>query len=169
MGSRSRKSSYEAPNLDRIGAISPFICWHSGMCSRKHNRHIRPVVGVQLMPLYRFWVALPCEQTRPLNQSGGHGYDPSHHTGNCYDTFVKRQAQDLRDMTSELREFTHEENAIMCQRYHHPPISPIAEMVWCGARQGMGSVMSCRAPLHLVMRSAAVQLKDNVNYPHAVL
>jgi hypothetical protein len=85
------------------------------------------------------------------------------------DTLFKRQAQDLRDVTSGLREFTHEENATMRQRYRHPSISPIAEMVWCGARQGMGSVMSCRAPLHLVMRSAAVQRKDNVNHPHAVL
>ena len=83
------------------------------------------------------------------------------------DTLFKRQAQDFKDVTSELREFNHEENAMMCRRYRHPPISPISEMV-CGARQGLGGFVPRRAPLQQMMRSAAVQRKDNVNHPYAV-
>jgi hypothetical protein len=60
-------------DLDRSGAISPFIWWHDGECGGWEE--IWPMnqglAGVQGNPFLRFWVALKREQARLLKHLRG--------------------------------------------------------------------------------------------------
>jgi hypothetical protein len=64
---------WEHADLDRTGAISPFIWWHDGVCGGLEeiwsvNQWLG---GVQVKPFFRFWVALKREQAWLLQQLGG--------------------------------------------------------------------------------------------------
>jgi hypothetical protein len=60
-------------DVDRTGAISPFIWWHDGECGGLEEiwSANQWLAGVQVKPFSRFWVALKRGQARLLQQLGG--------------------------------------------------------------------------------------------------
>jgi hypothetical protein len=75
-----------------------------------------------------------------------------------YDTLLEGLAQHLQDVAPELRPFVQEKHPVVRQRHlaghRHlaPPISPTAEIVWCGARQGRVVTHAVRSPVRPATR-----------------